>query len=64
MKTCARKFKPYYKKVKRELRADPRIWDKDLRFPLYKLAHMYGITVKTLITWRTEFREELEANKG
>ena len=54
-KPLERKSREWYRKTKREVRADPRIYDADPRYPMYVLAIMYGVTAKCMCNWKHEF---------
>jgi len=41
--------------VKREARADPRMYEDHPRYTTKVLAYMYGVSIKTMYTWRDEF---------
>ena len=47
----------WYKKVKREIFADPRTYENHPRFPPKKLAGMYGVDYSTFTRWRKEARD-------
>lgn len=49
--------KQYLQKVKREYRADPRIYKThDRQWPIWKLAILYGISENYAYAWAKEFR--------
>ena len=48
----------YMRKLYREFRADPRIYEKNKRYPVKVLAAMYGIDLNKAYVWRRRARSE------
>jgi hypothetical protein len=51
------KSKAYYEKIKREVRADPRTYERGY---MQVISELYGISPSTASLWKQEFNKELQ----